>query len=210
MRERNGQSEPRGANFEEAIAHHRLQLHTELKKTTSLPSAMFDASDPMLEARLCEATESIFRCLLELDIPDDSSEPGEQRLEGVSPAELHELLTSTAAETADSEAPALDDGLAREFAVILADTCSRGYGLASKHAAALLRRDSSSMLHDLDKLTRDVASRISGDAPVTDQANFEALCHRVATAILHSVYSESSAAEEEHPTGQDGPPEDRR
>ena len=197
MSEQKGQQPgPRGANFEEAIAHHRLELHTELKKTTSLPSAMFDASDPMLEARLCEATESIFRCLLELDTPDDDKEAGEQRLEGVTPAELHELLCTAAGEMSGDDVPALEDGLAREFAVILADTCSRGYGVASKQAAALLRRDSSSMLHDLTELTRAVAARVSGDEPVADPKTFDALCHRVATAILHSVYSSTDQDED--------------
>src|SRR5262249_7736185 len=69
--------EHQGEHFTAAIAHHHLTLQTELKRSTSLPSAMFDANDPMLEARLCEATEGIFRRLLEHDTAPAPAPGGE-------------------------------------------------------------------------------------------------------------------------------------
>ena len=51
-----GGRELKGANdgFREAVAQWRLNLRTEVKKSSSRPSAMFDASDPMPETGLAE------------------------------------------------------------------------------------------------------------------------------------------------------------
>src|SRR5512134_256475 len=124
-----GSSRPsEGEHYRAAIARWQLGLQTELKRASSLPSAMFDACDPMLETRLAEATESLFRCLLELDrrahagsLPQD-----QQRLEVVQREELAALLRDAAAGCFHAgPEPALDENDDGEFYAILAETCSR-------------------------------------------------------------------------------------
>lgn len=178
-----------GESFEAAIAHHQLELQTELKKASSLPSAMFDASDPMLEARLCEATESIFRCLMDLGAPPDLDETAtpERRLEIVPAGELAALLLAAAGGAfADREPPPLDGG-EREMFAILADVVGRGRGRAARRAAELLASGSGAAA-DLGALTRELAAQFAdaaGSEGGDDQV--EALCRRVAAAVLQSV-----------------------
>ncbi|MGK0300930.1 MAG: hypothetical protein ACI89X_001804 [Planctomycetota bacterium] len=51
--------------FREAISQWQLAARTEVKRSSSLPSSMFDACDPMLEARLAESVEAMMHCLHE-------------------------------------------------------------------------------------------------------------------------------------------------
>ena len=129
-----------GESFEEAIARYQLQLQSELKKTSSLPTAMFDASDEMIETQLCQATESILRCLLEFQRPDDADPEHEaMTLENVDPREVLELLAATATAPAEDEpAPDLDAGRTSEFTAVLADICIRSRGPAGRRAGQQL------------------------------------------------------------------------
>lgn len=129
-----------GESFEEAIARYQLELQTELKKTSSLPTAMFDASDEMIETQLCQATESILRCLLEFQRPAEADPEHEaMTLENVNPREVLELLSAAATTPAEAEpAPDLDAGRAPEFAAVLADICVRSQGPAGRRAGQQL------------------------------------------------------------------------
>jgi hypothetical protein len=158
-----------GEHFTEAIAHWQLDVQTELKRASSLPTAMFDACDPMLEARLAEATESLFRCLLELDR-----------------RELAALLRDAAqGRFDDTEGPALDENDEGEFYAILAETCSRGPEAGHERAAALLGGFDAGDLHDLDRLAAAIERRVAADAPAGDDEAraLAAECRRVAAAV---------------------------
>ncbi|MGE3174716.1 MAG: hypothetical protein AB7O97_18940 [Planctomycetota bacterium] len=179
-------SDNQGEHFQAAIARHQLHLQTELKRSTSLPSAMFDASDPMLEARLCAATEEIFRCLLEHDQPQSTGEAGEQRLEPVSRPEVAELLVAAVrGEFADQEPPDLAEFLDTELPVLLAETCARSHGQAQERAAELLRGDHPIGPVELDALTGEL-HLLLGDASAAD-ADARAVadtCRRIAATAL--------------------------
>lgn len=113
------------AHFRTAIAQWRLSLHTECKRASSLPTAMFGAADPMLEARLAEAAETM---LLRLQEPPPelagAAAAGEQRLEAVSRDELRSLTVRLANSAQDP--PDLEPGLAAEYLAILGDACVTG------------------------------------------------------------------------------------
>ncbi len=182
-------NDQQGEHFAAAIARHQLALSTELKRSTSLPSAMFDASDPMLEARLCEATEGIFRLLLEHDAPPDAVTTGELRLEAVAPQELAELvLVARRGAFADPAVPKLAEHEDVEFQALLAETCARSHGAAQQRAAQLLRGQRELGPNDLDALTHELATRLGALRDGTDAAAAEAMiaaCRKLAATVLH-------------------------
>lgn len=180
--------EHQGEHFSAAIARHQLALQTELKRSTSLPSAMFDASDPMLEARLCEATEGIFRQLLEQDAPPESDEGGEVRLEAVAAEELQDLVRAARRGAfADEALPSLTEFHGEEFQALLAETCARSHGAAQHRAAQMLRGEHALGPADLETLTRDLAARLLALDTGKDAAHAERMrevCRRLAATVL--------------------------
>lgn len=192
-----GSSRPsEGEHYRAAIARWQLGLQTELKRASSLPSAMFDACDPMLEARLAEATESLFRALLELEPQAGRPATDAQQLEVVRPDELAALLAAAAGgQFAAAAPPPIDEDDDAEFFAILAETCGRGDGPWQQRASALLGAtaaddlDGRSDLDDLDALTAAIAARVAGDAPLPSAATaaLATACRRAATAVWQEV-----------------------
>ncbi|MEQ1634469.1 MAG: hypothetical protein ABL997_18955 [Planctomycetota bacterium] len=188
-------SERAGEHFQAAIARHQLDLQTQLKRTTSLPSAMFDATDPMLEARLCEATEGIFRQLLEFDTPQPIPTDGEMRLEGVSPQELATVLDAAVrGEFADSESPELSEHQDAEFVAILAEAAARSRDQAKQRAVELLAERGSNAARDLDSLASSLIAQLLAIDPDTggdarQEARLKDLCNRVAETVIRSLPS---------------------
>lgn len=128
-------------HFQEAIAQHQLELQLELKKTTSLPSAMFDAADSMLEARLCEATDSIFRHLLDLAPPDELTKDEQERiLEQVALDELQRILLWAREGGFDSERPDIDEGAGSACRGVLQAVAEQATGPARQVALSRLQQ----------------------------------------------------------------------
>jgi hypothetical protein len=182
--------EPRREHFQEAIAHWQLRLQTEVKKASSLPTAMFDACDPMLEAKLAEATEGIFTWLLNQCPPAGDRLPEEdKRLEQVSTAELAQLAAMLAQQPATDE-PVLDDGQQAEYLGILADACSTGDPVVQAHAARHLQRDfplaRTDAEHDLAAaLFEQVRTLLAGGA--VDDATIERTSACIAAVVLRAL-----------------------
>ena len=178
---------PGGEHFQSAIAHWQLDLQTELKKASSLPTAMFDASDPMLEARLAESTESLFRCLLDQPAPDQKPVPADRRrLEAVPPAELSALLAAAAADGFAVDAlPALDEHRDEEFLAVLGETCLRAPETQRQLACALLRQLSGVAGDDLESFAAAIARQLvlNPDPAGVDARALAAVCHRIAVAV---------------------------
>jgi hypothetical protein len=177
-----------GASFREAIAHWKLNLHTQVKRSSSLPTAMFDACDPMLETRLAQTAESILACLHQ-PAGDLATElhPDELPIEAVAEADLRALPRRIAC----AEVAPLDllDGLEAEYLGILADTCCCGEGPPQRQAVEMLRRDFGVRPGaSLDQLVAELASQIDEviDSPVADAA-FVTTCQRIAAAV--TLYS---------------------
>ncbi len=199
-------------HFEAAIARHRLDLQTQLKRSTSLPSAMFDANDAMLEARLCAATEGIFQKLLEWDAPRALPTDGEQRLEKVHAHELTALLMAALhGEFAKSETPRLDEQSATEFAGILAEAAARSVGKPQQRAQELLAKQNAADAQTIDDAARAIADslaailrgagndgdRLDGDGDAMDeqQSMLRQLCERIGDAAARCAQGGASASE---------------
>jgi len=126
--------------FREAICQWQLAARTEVRRSSSLPSSMFDACDPMLEAQLAESVEALLARLHEAprDIAIDSLAEQEQRTERVTPDELRALPRLIAGH---EHAPDLHDGLVAEVLTLLVDASVHGNTVARRNAMSLLRRD---------------------------------------------------------------------
>lgn len=197
-----GGRQQKGANdgFREAVAQWRLNLRTEVKKSSSLPSAMFDACDPMLETRLAESAEAMLTCLqepgAELRDPGDSAE---KRVEHVSADELRQLPTRIAA----VEVVPLDlrTGLLAEYLGILTDIACVGNGPAQHGALQLLQRDfaltsATDVAAIADLLTRQVADSLAtcGEATEATAEQLALTGQRLAAAFaLHGTTPEGDS-----------------
>lgn len=174
-----------GPHFPEAVAQWRLALRTEIKSTSSLPTSMFHAHDPMLETMLAQTTENMLARLLEPAPADQgTASDGGQRTETVTPAEL-QALPQRLRDHADAPID-LDDGLAAESLAVLADACCSGHEAAAAGAAGLLRTD---LALAPGEAPAAVAARLSqllqrtlADRPVAPEA-LASLGERLAAAI---------------------------
>lgn len=177
-----------GGSFREVVATWRLRLHTEIKKASALPTAMFDACDPMLETRLAETAEALLAQLEEPDpvLADDTAPGGERRLELVTEDELRRLPRAVAAMPVGT--PGIDDDLAAEQLGVLADTCCAGDEKLQQKAVQRLCRefgvDGDTDLQALAELL-DEQARAAIDGTGSDD-DLAATCRRIAAAAtLH-------------------------
>jgi hypothetical protein len=178
-------------DFRDAIAEWRLGLRTEVKKTSSLPSAMFDACDPMLETRLAESAQAMLAKLQPLAPSADTVDTAlvAKRLEKVTPDDMRRLPQRIAEMQV---APVdLESGLLPEYLGILADTCCHATGLAQLGAARLLERDFGlSPSTDLDTLTEMLARQVRESPELFAKAacyrdeDLALACQRVAAALV--------------------------
>jgi len=209
-------------HFEAAIARHRLDLQTQLKRSTSLPSAMFDASDPMLEARLCAATEGIFQKLLEWDAPRALPTGGEQRLEKIGKHELVGVLMAALhgefdGQSGGANAPRLDEHKDEEFFAILAEAAARSTGKAQERAQSLLAAQHAHDAATIDDAARALADALTatlrgtcdtsvdgdGDAMDEDSLALQQLCERVAASVARAAQTTQPHVEHAEGTTRD-------
>ena len=166
--------------FGEAVAQWRLQLRTEVKRASSLPTSMFDACDPMLETRLAETTEAMLARLHEPDAAVAAPQKeGEKRLEQVAAAELAELPRRLG-DGRDARPLGIDDDLAAEYLGVLTDTCTTATGAARHGATQLLVRDFG--IDPMADLTSS-AARIAAALQETSTPELDQVCARIAAAI---------------------------
>ena len=113
--------------FREAISQWQLAARTEVKRASSLPSSMFDATDAMVEARLGETVDVMMRLLQRPNASGTadraSGEHLERRTEQVSTDELQALPGKIRRDVADAD---LDDLVASEYLNLLIDACTTG------------------------------------------------------------------------------------
>jgi hypothetical protein len=172
--------------YEAAIAQWRLEVRTEVKRSSSLPTAMFDACDPMLETRLAESMEGML-ALLHEPAPQvkDTTAPGDHRMEVVTTDELRELPRRV--REGEATGLQLDDGLTSEYLTVLTDACCTGAATARHGACQLLQRDFAiGPTHDLDHATSELwrclqQPAIGGEV---DGAKLADLCQRITAAVV--------------------------
>ncbi|HEX5050381.1 MAG TPA: hypothetical protein VFZ65_01285 [Planctomycetota bacterium] len=165
-------------------------VQTEVKRSSSLPTAMFDACDPMLETRLAESAESMLNRLHEpqAEVVAATDPTAEKRVERVEPAELTALPQRIAGPDLVLN---VGSGLPEEYLAILTDMCCVATGPAQAGAANLLQRDFGlSRTTDVAELAQLLAQRVQGTEPSASdpvaEAALEGVCLRVNAALsLH-------------------------
>lgn len=190
----------RGQDFREAVAQWRLAVHTEVKKVSSLPTAMFDATDPMLEMRLAETTEAM---LARLHVPDpqltDGPEENEGRLEKTDLAELGKLPGLIA----ERPAVKLDllSQLTGEYLGILADSCCTQEGTARQRAAEHICSDFGVTAENLDETLKELhRMTLEADAAAKrsrERDEISRVVEEVAKVLRNQVLNGSAAGEDE-------------
>lgn len=182
-----------GSDFREAFAQWRLKVHTEVKRASSLPTAMFDATDPMLEMRLAEATESL---LIQLQRPSPQitakAGPMGQRLERIESIEMAALPTRIGNDN-PMQVDLLAD-LGSEYIAVLADACCTQDGSAHQRAARHMCIDFSITMETLDDVMQELQAMTIEIAQYGNQTRphdeIERLVQRVGE-VLHSHLSNS-------------------
>ncbi|MCA8975376.1 MAG: hypothetical protein KDC98_11695 [Planctomycetes bacterium] len=174
-----------GQDFREALAHWRLEVHTEVKKTSSLPTAMFDATDPMLEMRLAETTEAMLAQLLQPHAHiTASADQTERRLERIPVEELRQLPARIAARP-----PVRLDLLAdlgSEYVAVLADACCSQDAAISHRAASHLCVDFGITAESLDSAMADLRELVAAGPRTesgSDAERTETNLHQVEAAL---------------------------
>lgn len=127
-----------GERFPETVAQWRLQLRTEVKSSSALPTSVFHARDAQLEAMLAASTEAML-ARLQVPAPAVRQPPpgvGAQRLEAVPADELRRLPANLAD---DGSSPRLDDHAATEAYGVLTDAALGPDPVAAATATWLLR-----------------------------------------------------------------------
>ena len=134
---------PRGENRPAHMGHPIDQLRQvvrgRLQDTSSLPVAMFDVCDPMIEAVLAQAAANLFMDHMALTTDVDQFGPGEQRVEEVRPEEIQALCRQLAGDS-EPQSPSLMGGLTRERLWVLLDLVVCGSPGARIQAATRLQQ----------------------------------------------------------------------
>lgn len=182
--------QPHRRNFGEAVASWQLAVQTEVKKTSTLPTAMFDACDPMLEARLCEAADAMFQFLLTQQAPAHGGDDAAQLdLETVSLGELQAMMQQLATQPQDqAPLPQLDAGSDGEVLGILADCCCSADDTARAHAGRhLAQRFGVTADTDPLQLAAQLLQQLRAVVPQSrpDAADrLDRTCEQIAAAVL--------------------------
>ncbi|MBM4063443.1 MAG: hypothetical protein FJ265_20435 [Planctomycetes bacterium] len=179
----------RPAGFREAIAQWRLAVHTEVKRASTLPTAMFDACDPMLETWLAETAGAVLGRMPEPPAWLAEDEDGEQRLETVHADDLRALPRRLGAAAAAAD---LGEGLGAEYLAVLADVCCRAEGAPRRVAVRRLAEDFGvADGTDLDalaqRLQQEAGAAIEPGADPGRDAELAAACQRVAAAVVQQL-----------------------
>jgi len=190
--------------YKEAISQWQLAARTEVKKSSSLPSSMFDTRDPMLEACLADSVDRMMHCLHEPETTKvDQADPRESdlRVEKVTQEELQQLPRSfsTAHDHLDLEA-----GMSAEYLSLLIDTCTTGDEPTQAAARELLQRDFSvaakSALHDATQAVFACLQKVANTEAEAHERMAE-LCSAIAASVIvdDSVEQESDVIDESEP-----------
>ncbi len=177
--------------YQEAIAQWHLAARTEVKKSSSLPSAMFDTRDPMLEARLAGSVEVMMRCLHKPEatalLEQTLDQESEIRVERVT---LEELLELPAAIQEEHVKLDVESGLSAEYLSLLIDTCTTGDEATQTAARDLLLRDFSVEANaDLHHATQAVFASIQsvladGSSGDDTHERMAELCSAIAASVI--------------------------
>ena len=186
--------------FREAISQWQLAARTEVKRSSSLPSSMFDACDPMLEARLAESVEAMMHCLHEPEAAalaaKSAGELLEMRVETVSPDEIAKLPQTINHGEGELD---LEGGISAEYLSLLVDACTTGDEATQAASRALLHQDFAVAANsDLQQATdalflclQELSGNGAGEADQDTQDRLTELCSAIAASVIIDTHSNS-------------------
>ncbi len=165
----NPREENQPAGMGHPVDHLRQVVRGRLQDTSSLPVAMFDVCDPMIEAVLAQAAANLFMDHMALTTDPDQFEPGEQRVEEVRPEEIQALCRKLAGES-EPESPSLMSGLTRERLWVLLDLVVCGSPGARIQAATRLHETITEILNpsELDPVLLGQVAALLQEACIRD------------------------------------------
>ncbi len=179
--------------FRAAISQWQLAARTEVKRYSSLPSSMFGACDPTLEARLAESVEAMMHCLHQPEAAalakSKPSEDIEMRVETVTPEELAKLPQQLQGEEPPID---LDSGVSAEYLSLLIDACTTGDDATQEASRALLQEDfavaTNSNLHEATKALvqclQELDEEDREDAGHDTHDRLNELCSAIAASVI--------------------------
>ena len=176
--------------YQEAISQWQLAARTEVKKFSSLPSAMFDTCDPMLEACLADSVERMMHRLHEPETQalaeSAQNQQIELRVEKVTSEELRDLrkMRHESHETLDLECKA-----SAEYFSLLIDSCTTGDPATQGAARELLQRDfgvetSADLEHATESVLACLRRLLDGSSSEESQQLMAELCQSIAASII--------------------------
>ncbi len=164
---------PKGENQPADMGHPIDQLRQvvrgRLQDTSSLPVAMFDVCEPMIEAVLAQAAADLFMDHMVLTTDVDQLKAGRQRVEEVRPEEIQALFRQLAGES-EPERPSLMSGLTRERLWVLLDLVVCGSPGARIQAATRLHETITEILNpaELDPVLLGQVAALLQEACIRD------------------------------------------
>ncbi|MEC9046392.1 MAG: hypothetical protein VYA51_00140 [Planctomycetota bacterium] len=193
-------NEDESTAFLEAISQWQLAARTELKRASSLPSSMFDASDPMVEARLAEAVDAMMRRLERPQSAPAPANPSGDHLErGTEQVSLEALRALPREIRVDLDAADLDDRISAEYLNVLIDACTTGDAPVRRAARELLSKDFDVAVdRDLRAATDSLADCLTrhasaGAADTRGGRSLEALCAAIAATVVDRADADEEA-----------------
>lgn len=174
-------------DYKAAISQWQLAARTEVKRSSSLPSSMFDTRDPMLEACLADSVDTLMQCLHEPEaaaVAPATNNEADQRVETVTQEELQQLphLISL-----DHDQLDLENGVSAEYLSLLIDTCTTGDEPTKAAARDLLLRDFSvEAKANLQQATQAVFSCLQRvlNTDVATHERMAELCSAIAASVI--------------------------
>jgi hypothetical protein len=169
-------------DFREAFSHWRDKVHAEVRQASSLPTEMFDATDPMLEMRLAESTEEMLS-LLHKPKPHITAAPeqAERRIEAVDPDEMRRL-PARLAERDPAPVDLLAD-IGTEYMTILADACVSMPEPARSRAAAHMCADFGITAETLDATLEELLRLARQSSPAEAKEDVARVVGEVAALL---------------------------
>lgn len=164
---------------------------------------MFDACDPMLEARLAESVEAMMNCLhkpeaaaLAEQSKQGSGEQLEMRVETVTSEELARLPLQVCGEDQELD---LEGGVSAEYLSLLVDACTTGDDATQAASRALLQQDfavaaTSDLQHTTEALLQCLQDLAGNQQNGADEATHDRraeLCSAIAASIIVVSHDES-------------------
>ena len=194
--------------FRNAISQWQLAARTEVKRFSSLPSSMFDACDPMLEARLAESVDNMMQCLNSPEglraareyaiCEEEQADEESKRVEQIEDDDICSLPQQVTGALPELD---VDHGLSAEYLGLLIDSCTTADATCQAAARVLLARDFDVDCEDLEQAAAslrpqlpDLLGEPNAGTDARSAERLAELCGAIAASIVRAAQDEGERA----------------